>query len=55
MQGHKKSLYHYWKKSPLWLQIMIALVLGVLVGIILGKKVTVIKPVGELFINAIRC
>ncbi len=54
MQRYKRSLYHYWKKSPLWLQIMIALVLGVLAGIILGEKVTVIKPVGELFINAIK-
>ena len=54
MQRQKRSLDHYWKKSPLWLQIMIALVLGVLGGIILGKKVTVVKPVGELFINAMK-
>lgn len=54
MQRHKGSLYHRWKKSPLWLQITIALMLGVLAGIILREKVTVIKPVGELFINAIK-
>ncbi len=54
MQRHKESLYHRWRKSPLWLQIAMALVLGVVAGIILREKVTVIKPVGELFINAIK-
>lgn len=37
----------------LWKKIMIALVLGVITGIILGPKAIYLKPIGTIFLNAI--
>ena len=38
----------------LWMKILIALVLGAIVGVIFGPKTTLIKPVGTLFIHLIK-
>ena len=38
----------------LWLKILIGLILGVIAGAILGEKATIFKPLGDLFINAIK-
>lgn len=48
-----------WQKKDqftlkLWHKIMMGLVLGVIAGIILGPKVKYLKPIGDLFINAIK-
>ena len=53
-EPEKKNLCQRWFKSPLWLQIAIALILGVLAGIVLGEKAKLIKPIGDLFIRAIK-
>ena len=38
----------------LWMKIMIGLGLGVVVGLVLGDKASYVKPIGTLFINAIK-
>lgn len=41
-------------KLDLWKKILIGMILGVVVGAILGEKAELIKPLGTLFINAIK-
>lgn len=43
-----------WKRFPLWQQILAGLVLGAIVGAALGERATVLQPLGDLFINAIK-
>jgi len=50
----KKHLLSFWTGMKLWKQILIALVAGLAVGMIFGPSAGVIKPVGTLFINAIK-
>ena len=42
------------KKMKLWAKILIGLVLGLIAGSLLGSKAVYLKPVGTLFINAIK-
>ncbi len=42
------------KGIALWQQIIIGMVLGVIVGAIFGSDAAVLKPIGTLFINAIK-
>ncbi|MHC4434007.1 MAG: dicarboxylate/amino acid:cation symporter, partial [Planctomycetota bacterium] len=42
------------KKMKLWAKILIGLVAGLVTGVILGPTAGYIKPVGTLFINAIK-
>jgi len=42
------------KKMKLWAKILIGLVAGLVAGIVLGPTAGYIKPVGTLFINAIK-
>lgn len=42
------------KKMKLWMKILIGLIVGMITGIIIGPKAVIIKPIGDLFINAIR-
>ncbi len=42
------------KKFPLWLQIMIALILGILYGIFLPDKVVYVKWMGDIFMRALK-
>lgn len=41
-------------KLDLWKKILIGMILGIVVGAILGEKAELIKPLGTLFINAIK-
>lgn len=43
-----------WFAIPFWQRVLGALLLGVTVGVVLGEQATVFKPLGTLFINAIR-
>ena len=43
-----------WAAIPLWQRILIGLVLGILAGVIFRQDTQVLKPLGDLFINAIR-
>jgi Na+/H+-dicarboxylate symporter len=42
-----------WFRWPSWKQIFVALILGILVGVLAGSYVDMLKPIGSLFINAI--
>lgn len=45
------------KKIPLWLQIFIAMILGIIVGSIAGNDTLttgILKPIGDMFINLIK-
>ncbi|MDX5406940.1 MAG: dicarboxylate/amino acid:cation symporter [Chromatiaceae bacterium] len=44
----------FWFAIPFWQRVLGALLLGVLTGVLLGEQATALKPLGTLFINAIR-
>ncbi|HEX7762240.1 MAG TPA: dicarboxylate/amino acid:cation symporter [Cellvibrio sp.] len=44
----------FWFAIPFWKRVMGALLLGIITGIVLGETATIFKPLGTLFINAIR-
>ncbi|WP_286239255.1 dicarboxylate/amino acid:cation symporter [Neptuniibacter halophilus] len=43
-----------WSQMALWKKILIGMILGVIAGITLGPDAEVLKPIGTLFINAIK-
>lgn len=44
----------FWSKLELWKKIVIGMIFGVIVGIAMGPEAEVLKPIGTLFINAIK-
>jgi Na+/H+-dicarboxylate symporter len=44
----------FWQRIPLWQQILVGLLLGVLVGALMGETASVFKPIGDIFISAIK-
>ncbi len=50
----KKHPLSFWTGMKLWQQILIALVAGLAVGMIFGESAAAIKPIGTVFINAIK-
>ncbi|GAB3519002.1 dicarboxylate/amino acid:cation symporter [Photobacterium alginatilyticum] len=50
----KKSQAGFWGNLALWKKILVGMVLGVIAGSILGPDAEVLKPIGTLFINAIK-
>ena len=47
------KIFTLWMRLPGWGKILIALLLGVIVGLLGRSHVTWLAPVGQLFINAI--
>lgn len=47
-------MFAFWFAIPFWQRVLGALVLGVVTGLVLGETATALKPLGTLFINAIR-
>ncbi|MDR5860231.1 dicarboxylate/amino acid:cation symporter [Halomonas eurihalina] len=43
-----------WQRIPLWQKILAGLVLGVLAGALMGERASLFKPLGDIFINAIK-
>lgn len=43
-----------WSRLELWKKILIGMVLGVVVGTVMGPDAAILKPLGTLFINAIK-
>ncbi|MGE6649696.1 dicarboxylate/amino acid:cation symporter [Shewanella colwelliana] len=43
-----------WMSVPLWLQILIGMLLGILAGLGLGEQAVLLKPIGTLFVNTIK-
>jgi len=44
----------FWSNLALWKKILIGLILGVAVGTMMGPSSEILKPIGTLFINAIK-
>lgn len=44
----------FWSSLELWKKIVIGMVLGVIVGTVMGPEAEIFKPIGTLFINAIK-
>lgn len=44
----------FWGKMELWKKIVVGMVAGVIVGAVMGPEAEVLKPIGTLFINAIK-
>ncbi|MCK0745113.1 dicarboxylate/amino acid:cation symporter [Chromohalobacter nigrandesensis] len=45
---------NFWRRIPLWQKILAGLALGILAGALLGEDATVFKPIGDIFISAIK-
>lgn len=43
-----------WSNLALWKKILIGMVAGIIVGAIMGPNAEMLKPIGTLFINAIK-
>ncbi|SDO50140.1 Na+/H+-dicarboxylate symporter [Halomonas shengliensis] len=43
-----------WRRIPLWQKILAGLLLGVLAGALMGEGASVFKPIGDIFISAIK-
>ena len=43
-----------WRRIPLWQKIIAGLVLGVIAGAVLGEDASIFKPLGDIFISAIK-
>lgn len=54
MQDKAKKPVGFWGKMPLWQKILLGMVLGVLAGSLLGPDAEILKPIGTLFIKAIK-
>ena len=52
--SQKSGLVAKWKGLQLWVKIMVGMVLGLLAGFVLGPDATVLKPLGDLFLNGIK-
>lgn len=48
-----KRYIKLWFQLPLWKRIIVALILGVVAGITMGKEAVIFKPFGMIFIHAI--
>lgn len=48
------TMLKFWFAIPFWQRVLGALLLGVFTGVLLGQDASVFKPLGTLFINAIR-
>lgn len=43
-----------WRRIPLWQKILAGLVLGILAGALMGEDASIFKPIGDIFISAIK-
>ncbi|MFD2191564.1 dicarboxylate/amino acid:cation symporter [Pistricoccus aurantiacus] len=43
-----------WRRIPLWQKIIAGLILGALVGALMGENAGIFKPLGDIFISAIK-
>ncbi len=47
-------MFQKWREIALWKRILGGLTLGIILGVFLGEDAALIKPVGSLFLNAIK-
>ncbi len=50
----KQERTGFWGRLALWKKILVGMVLGVIAGAVMGPDAEVLKPIGTLFINAIK-
>lgn len=50
----KKNIFTYWFELQSWKKILIGMIAGIILGLVLGNDATYLKPIGILFINAIK-
>ncbi|NYS61417.1 cation:dicarboxylate symporter family transporter [Vreelandella salicampi] len=43
-----------WRRIPLWQKILAGLLLGILAGALMGENASIFKPIGDIFISAIK-
>jgi len=46
--------WRLWNRLPLWQQILVGMVIGIVTGGIIGPQAIVLKPIGTIFVNAIK-
>ena len=44
----------FWSRMALWKKILIGMILGMVTGVVMGPEAELLKPIGTLFINAIK-
>ncbi|MCM2129510.1 dicarboxylate/amino acid:cation symporter [Larsenimonas rhizosphaerae] len=49
-----KASSHFYQRIPLWVRILAGLALGALTGALFGEQASVLKPLGDIFISAIK-
>lgn len=49
-----KNQNGFWSNLVLWKKILIGMIAGVIVGAVMGPNAEILKPIGTLFINAIK-
>ena len=49
-----KKVFAFYRSIPLLKKLLIAMIIGILLGIIFGESVNVIKPVGTVFLNLLK-
>lgn len=48
-----KKLFLAWFGMPIWQQVMVGLILGIVTGLVFGESATLFKPLGDAFVNAL--
>lgn len=48
------SIWAKYKKIPLLTKLLVAMIIGILLGIVFGESITVIKPFGSVFLNLLK-
>ncbi|MGC3872104.1 dicarboxylate/amino acid:cation symporter [Halomonas sp. GXIMD04776] len=54
MADNASSQRNLWRRIPLWQKILAGLALGVVAGALMGEDASVFKPIGDIFISAIK-
>ncbi|WP_311948822.1 dicarboxylate/amino acid:cation symporter [Halomonas piscis] len=49
-----RSVFNLWRRIPLWQRILAGLFLGIVAGALMGENAGVFKPLGDIFISAIK-
>lgn len=45
---------NFWKGLQVWQKVMLGMLLGCITGSLLGEKATILLPIGQAFISAIK-
>ncbi|MCE0734158.1 dicarboxylate/amino acid:cation symporter [Halomonas sp. G15] len=53
-QSPQSAEGNLWRRIPLWQKILAGLILGVLAGALMGESASIFKPIGDIFISAIK-